>query len=216
MVNKVLNYSNAFIFTAVLSLALIFGSDHDIKAQDRTVIQFSGIVIDTDSIGIPGVHLYVPGTGRGTTTNYIGFFSMPTLAGDTIVVSAIGFKKKRIVIPADVEDNYTVRIQMNEDVTQLPEVTVFPLPTEELFKEAVLALNLPEERNNIDYRELYGDKAMEQMLRNTPYDGTLNYRYMQNIQYERMHQRYGSWSNPLLNPFNWAKFIKSLKKDDDD
>ncbi|NMM48761.1 carboxypeptidase-like regulatory domain-containing protein [Marinigracilibium pacificum] len=211
-----MKFYNAFITTIFLTVALFLGSTEESSAQDRSVIQFSGIIIDTDSIGIPGVHLYVPGTGRGTSTNYIGFFSMPTLAGDTIVVSAVGFEKKRIVIPINVEENYTVRIQMNQDITQLPEVTVFPLPTEELFKEAVLALNIPEETNTINYRELYGDKAMEQMLRNTPYDGTLNYRYMQNMQYDRMHQRYGSWSNPLLNPFNWAKFIKSLKKDDDD
>ena len=57
------------------------------------VIQFTGVIFANDSASVvPGVHVYVPKGGRGTTTNPYGFFSMPVLEGDSIIVSAIGFE----------------------------------------------------------------------------------------------------------------------------
>ncbi|CAA9281260.1 MAG: hypothetical protein AVDCRST_MAG95-3325, partial [uncultured Adhaeribacter sp.] len=61
-------------------------------AQGRAaVVQFSGIVASGDSLyGVPGVTVYVPKAGRGTATNEYGYFSMPVLAGDSVVVRALG------------------------------------------------------------------------------------------------------------------------------
>ena len=54
----------------------------------RRVIQLSGIVLGEDSVsGLPGVHVYVPKAGRGTSTNVTGFFSMPVLPGDSVVIA---------------------------------------------------------------------------------------------------------------------------------
>ncbi|MDH4058678.1 MAG: carboxypeptidase-like regulatory domain-containing protein, partial [Cyclobacteriaceae bacterium] len=62
--------------------------------SQRRIIQLSGVILGQDGrkevYQLPGVHVYVPKAGRGTTTNSLGFFSMPVLAGDSIIVSSIG------------------------------------------------------------------------------------------------------------------------------
>ena len=60
-------------------------------------------------------------------------------------------------------------------------------------------------------REIDG-AALAMMLRNTPYDASLNARYYFDQQYYYMQDSYGPRSNPFLNPFNWSRFIKSLNK----
>lgn len=196
----------------VLFQVLIFGS---ISAQDkeRDVIQFSGVVTNQDTVsGIMGVHIYVPKGGRGTTTNYYGYFSFPVLEGDSVVISAVGFQKYHVIIPEIDEDSYTMIIPMVEDTTYLPELEIMPFPTEEMFKEAVLAYRLPnqDDLNNMD-RNLDPMTLME-MARVTPMDGSLNHKYFTQQQAVYLHDAYGPRYNPLLNPFAWAEFFKSLKK----
>ena len=184
----------------------------DVNAQgDKKIVQLTGIIVDEDSVGLAGAHIYVPGAGRGTSTNVYGYFSLPVLAYDSVLITYIGYEKQYYVVPDDQGENITIVIKLTPDPTQLDPIVVFPFPTEEMFKEAVLALQLPEERE-YNLRDLYGDEAMAQMLRNTPYDGAMNFRYYQDLQFDATHSRYGYVQNPLLNPFNWAKFIQDLKK----
>lgn len=79
-------------------LILLFGYFFSFAQEEENdaekVIQFTGVVLDTDSSAIPGVHIYTPVFGRGTSTNQYGFFSMPALEGDSLVISAVGFKKQ--------------------------------------------------------------------------------------------------------------------------
>jgi hypothetical protein len=78
----------------VLCLALYSLTYGQIRGITPKVIQFTGVIFANDSASIvPGVHVYVPHGGRGTTTNPYGFFSMPVLVGDSILFSAVGFVK---------------------------------------------------------------------------------------------------------------------------
>ena len=68
------------------------------RKQKKRVIQLSGVVLEEDSVSgvpVPGVHIYVPKAGRGTTTNGMGFFSMPVLEGDEIIISAVGYRSSK-------------------------------------------------------------------------------------------------------------------------
>ncbi|NJO01664.1 MAG: carboxypeptidase-like regulatory domain-containing protein [Bacteroidia bacterium] len=57
-------------------------------------IYFSGFIVEAENAEpMPGVHLYIPKAGRGSTTNLDGFFALPTFPGDSIVISYIGYKK---------------------------------------------------------------------------------------------------------------------------
>jgi len=179
----------------------------------RPIIQFSGIIIGEDSTsGVPGVYVFVPKAGRGTTSNFYGYFTMPALAGDSVIISAVGYRKQHFIVPDIKEESFTVIIELLSDTTYLPVVEIFPYPTEELFKEAILALQLPSEYGNM--AESMNADVMALMLKNMPMDGTMNHQfYMQQQQYYT-NSRYGYQPNQLLNPFAWAQFIKSIKRGD--
>lgn len=176
----------------------------------RHIIQLSGIVLGEDSTsGLPGVHVYVPKAGRGTSTNPTGFFSMPVLPGDSLVISAVGYIRQHYIVPNLPEDFLTIVVEMSTDNTFLREVTILPFPTEEVFKQAVLALNVPMD-NGIDRRNLNAE-LMALMMRTTPMDGNLNYRYYMEQYNSSIYNKQMGITNPFLNPFNWARFFRDLK-----
>lgn len=193
---------------------LISALDCAYAQEDKSkVVQFSGVVTTQDTVsGIMGAHIYVPKRGRGTTTNYYGYFSFPVLEGDSLVISVVGFHKKHVVIPSIDGDSYTQIISMQEDTTYLPELEISPYPTEEMFKEAVLAYRLPNQGdlNNMDSN--LDALTLAEMARAMPMDGSMNHRYFTQQQAEYLFDANGPRYNPLLNPFAWAEFIKSLKK----
>jgi hypothetical protein len=107
------------------------------------IIQFSGIIVGgDDSEPVAGAHIYVPKAGRGTSTNTYGFFSMPVMIGDSLVISAVGYKKQYYIIPKKLDQGYSVVIELLTDTTMLPIVEVYPYPTEELFKEAFFSTTI--------------------------------------------------------------------------
>lgn len=181
------------------------------QGNRRHIIQLSGIVLgEEDTVrGLPGVHVYVPKAGRGTSTNFTGFFSMPVLPGDSIVISAVGYVRQHYIVPQVPEDFLTIVIEMSTDNTFLREVTILPFPTEEVFKQAVLALNVPMD-NGIDRRNLNAE-LMALMMRTTPMDGNLNYRYYMEQYNSAIYNKQMGVTNPFLNPFNWARFFRDLK-----
>lgn len=197
------------LFVALLIAGFLCSYHVQAQTQKR-VIQLSGIVLGSDSGSfIPGVHVYVPKAGRGTTTNNVGFFSMPVLVGDSIVISSVGFHRQHYIVPPSANEYQTIIITMVEDITFLKEVEIVPFPTEEVFKEAVLALNVPTE--NIDEKNMNAE-LLALMLRTTPPDGPQNQRYSLDQWANSQNNKYQPVTNPLLNPFNWVKFFNSLKK----
>ena len=199
-----------------LPLLLLF-SVTALQAQNQQdIIQFSGVIVDEDSTstGLFGVHVYVPKAGRGTVTNQYGYFSMPVLAGDSVLISAVGYQKQSIEIPAEQGDSYTVLIELAPDTTILSTVEIFPYPTEKSFKDAVLALNLPVDDKSQE--DNMGEEVLARMAQTMPMDASQNYKYYMNQQFYELHNAYGQqrFNNPLLNPINWASFIKSLRRGD--
>lgn len=204
-------------FSSLLFFLILLLSASSLQAQQKPpVVQFSGIVLaeeDSSSV-LPGVHVYVPKAGRGTSTNALGFFSLPVLVGDSVVISAVGYQKQYYKIPNDKGDQITVIIEMSEDTTYLPEIAVFPYPTEEMFKRALLAMELPDQENRDFMAENMNAEVLALMLKNTPMDGSENFKVYQQQQFQQMHNRYFMPVNPFFNPLNWANFIKSIKRGD--
>lgn len=193
---------------AAFALLVAFGSLNPAKAQQKRIIQLSGVVIDTVEGPVPGVHIYVPKAGRGTTSNGVGFFSMPVLVGDSIVISSVGYQRRHFIVPENSEEYSTIVIYMVQDVTYLDEVVIVPYPTEEVFKEAVLALNLP--ANKIDEKNLNAE-LLALMLKTTPMNGPQNQKYYLDQWAASQNDRFMPVTNPFLNPFNWVKFFNGLK-----
>ncbi|NNF23020.1 MAG: carboxypeptidase-like regulatory domain-containing protein [Saprospiraceae bacterium] len=179
------------------------------RIETREVVQFSGIVIGENNKQLPGVHIYVPKSGRGTTSNMYGYFSMPLLEGDTVVFSSVGYRKYNLVIPKGM-NRINAEVVLEVDVTYLENVDILPFLSEENFKDAILALELPNEEEVLKNR-LDGE-VIAMMIQSAPYDASLNARYYLNQQMYYQQDKFMPRSNPLLNPFNWSRFIQSLKK----
>ena len=184
------------------------------------VIQFTGLVTSGDSLyGVPGVTVYVPKAGRGTITNDYGYFSMPVLAGDSVVIRAIGYQHLTVKIPKNYnKQSYSVILELKEDITVLPEVRIFPYPTEKDFKQAFLKLKLPERDLTGNNRSL-NEKILAAMFAETPIGVSSNFRNSMDMQQLERDRRNGvapnpRTNNPLLNPFAWGKFIEQIKNGD--
>lgn len=201
------------VFTGILLAVAISSS---VNAQGRSqVIQLSGLVLGEDSTyALPGVNVYVPTAGRGTSTNRYGYFSMPVLPGDSVVFSTVGFKRQYFLVPENRVESMTVIVELLTDTTYLPAITVFPYPSEEVFKEALLALNLPDEDQYANMRGNLADDLLARMVQSMPMDGSMNHRYFMEQQFNQTQYRAGPRPNPLLNPFAWGEFIKSIKRGD--
>ncbi|MEM7548822.1 MAG: carboxypeptidase-like regulatory domain-containing protein [Bacteroidota bacterium] len=200
-----------FLFFSLLVLVenISFGQ------SSRPVIQLSGIIVGEDSTsGVPGVHVYVPRAGRGTSTNIYGYFSMPVLAGDSVVISSVGYVNQHYKVPANQGENITIIVELVTDTTFLNEVQIFPYPTEQLFKQAILAMNLP--INEYEQSPTLGPEVLARMLQNSTFDASTNYKYYTEQQFNRLHLKntYQNAQTALLNPFAWANFIQSIKNGD--
>lgn len=204
-----------FLLTSLVSLGLACVVP-TLAQQQRRIIQLSGVVLGQDGVAdpyqLPGVHVYVPKAGRGTTTNGLGFFSMPVLVGDSIVISSVGYERQFYIVPNHPSEYLTIIIEMVQDVTYLKEIEIMPFPTEEVFKEAILALNIPTDDSKIDRKNL-NQELLTLMMKTTPMDGAMNQRYYLDQWAIAQGQQYSPITNPYLNVFNWAKFFKSLKQD---
>jgi hypothetical protein len=203
------------VLLVVFLISLSLSNEAWSQGDQLPIIQLSGVVLRPDSTGgVPGVHVYVPKAGRGTTTNQFGYFSLPTLSGDSVVISAVGFRKQSYIVPDIEEDAITLLIPLEEDTIMLPEIEIFPYPTEELLKEAILAMRLPNQADYDAINQNLNEQIMAEMFRTMPMDGSMNYKYYLNQRLTYMHDGYGPRYNPLLNPFAWAEFFKSLKRGD--
>lgn len=194
----------------LISLTSLFAQQEESDSSEKNIIQFSGIVVEGDSmLGMPGVHVFVPYTGRGTSTNLVGYFSMPVEAGDSVVLGAIGYKKHHIVIPEDSTDRYSIVIEMNEDTTYLPEVHISSFPSERVFKEAILAMDIPDE--SISMNRNLNDKIMRRLLSSSEMDARMSTSYYMQQQASAIEDRYVITSMELLNPFAWRRFFRDVQ-----
>lgn len=178
------------------------------------MIQLSGIILNSDSTdAVPGVNIYVPKKGRGTSSGRFGYFSMPVLEGDSIVFTFIGLKKQTFKVPDKVEnDRISLILTMEVDEIALAEIEVMPYPTEEEFKKAIIAMNVVDpmsiSRANMSPEMLL--RWAEQM----PASGNENFRYFQEAQMIQNQDLYGPRPLRLLDPFAWSQFIRSIKRGD--
>ena len=196
----------------ILILFFAFGK---LLGQDEGIVQFSGIVVTDDSLrAVPFANVFVKNKNLGTSTDYYGYFSFVAHAGDSIEFSAVGYKKSQFIIPDTLlEDKYTLIHVLHSDTVLLNETVVYPWPTKEQFKQAFLALELPDDeleraRKNLSQEEL------ARRAEDLPVSGVLAFKNQMAIRNDQLY--YAGQAPPLqiLNPFAWAKFIESWKNGD--
>jgi len=132
----------------ILLLPILGLETDSVHAQQGRLIQFSGIVVSTDSAAtpVPFASVYNRNLRLGSVANYQGFFSFAARVGDTIEVTSVGYMKGLTVVP-DIPENqsYTAIIFLQKNVTTLPEARVYPWFSKEQFREAFIHLDVPED-----------------------------------------------------------------------
>ena len=194
---------------AILLLMIVLPEQATAQTKQR-VVQLSGFVAVGDSLyGVAGVSIYVPGTSRGTQSNEFGFFSVPVVAGDSVLFNALGYKRQYLIIPKTYSsDSYSIIMQMQEDPTELPTVDVFPWPTERDFKEAVAKVKLPDEGRAMAMRNLDPER-LEELFKTTPMDGGANFRFWQQQQLQQQQNRV---MYPTISPFAIPALLNAIFK----
>ena len=202
------------IFSSSLLFLFCFYAQAQNENQ-RTVIQFTGVVFGHDSsFVVPEAHVYIPKSGRGTTSNPYGFFSLPVLEGDSVIFSAVGYKRSYYIIPKYTKNSGSLKmlVTLEDDIRFLKEVEIRPYPTEAMFKEALITMELPYKREYANIHEWMNSEIMRKGYYQLPMSADANHQYFVKQQFRSYINRYSPPQNQLLNPFAWSQFIRSLKK----
>ncbi len=225
---KPLKYKNYLILNTLRYFPLLviaFLSVLSANAQKNDVVQFSGIIItEVNNSPVPYASIKIKSTYRGTIANTDGFFSLAIKKTDTVICSAVGFKRKLIVLPDNIEGkSFTTLIEMKADTLTYDETVIYPWPSPAKFNDAFLALDLKKDLYDRAMDNLSDDKMIRLSL-NMGMDGRENQNYYMN-QMARAGGYLGGQTNyaqfpgmgipiplSLLDPMAWYKFIKMLKK----
>lgn len=133
------------------------------QEKQEVWIDLRGQVSGPDGRSIPFAHILNISEKRGCAANHLGAFRMFVDTGDTLKISAVGFRAGRLVIPDSLQAGiYPVRITLLNDTVMLSEAIIRPWPQDwNAFKQAFATLELPEETKAIHISE----DALKQAIR---------------------------------------------------
>jgi hypothetical protein len=196
----------------LLTLAILSFSFSFSQNAKRDPIQFSGVIVDGDSLApIPFTTIIVRGSNRGTIADYYGYFSFVAQKGDTIDFSAVGYKSVYFVIPDSlVENRYSLIQMLFTDTILLRETVIYPWPTKEQFRDAFLNLNLTDD----DFQRAMKNLALADMrekANNLSNDGYSSYKYTMSQYQTKLYNAGQAPTISLLNPVAWAKFVQAWR-----
>ncbi len=207
--------STVFIFTYCFTSAQKSNVTWQDKGSKTRVIQFSGIIVDADSLRpVPYASIIIKNSNRGTISDYFGYFSFVAQELDTILFSAISFNGAQFIIPDTLTTNRYSLIQvLRSDTVFLKTVNIMPWPSKKDFESAFMKLELPED----DFMRADKNMAradMKELMTGMAMDASLNYKITQQQYQSKLYYAGQYPPNNLLNPIAWAKFIQAWKKGD--
>jgi hypothetical protein len=198
---------------------LVFGAIIGAEAQPlrEDLIQFSGIVLDGSDenlIPIPYTNILVKGEGRGTYSDFNGFFSIVVRKGDLVEFSAIGYKSYDLTIPDSLTDNrYSIVQLLTRDTVNLPTAVIFPWPSREHFRLEFLAMDVNSELQAKAAKNLTADN-LERLRSSLPYDGRENAGYYMRQQASSYYYIGQTPPMNIFNPIAWKQFFDAWKRGD--
>jgi len=188
------------------------------QVSDKKLVQFSGIIMNRDSNTVVPYVTITNVTGRDQffSANYKGYFSFVANEGDTLVFTAVGYKREGVVIPTNLSDNkYTILMKMQQDVINLPMVRVYPWASTDEFKKEFMTLKFADDDLEIAKKNV-SRESLSAMMASLPRDGA----EMQSFNFQNNHNRLVNrninqrLANPLLNPFAWGALIQQIMQGD--
>ena len=185
-----------------------------IRAQEKSrLIQVNGFVTDNEKNPVPRASIISHRIRRGTISESTGIYSLISVSGDTVSVSALGYKPVSFFVPADIEGKlYKKDISLISDTISIEGVNVFPWKSYGEFKKDFLANQV---RMSPQIRNMYDNLAsIQATLEATPSYGTTpqaGFRMAMQQVADANYTRGQSPMNNLINPFAWAKFFNGIK-----
>jgi len=182
--------------------------------QNNNVIQLSGVLLSSDTITpVPFANVIIKSTGRGTMTDYFGFFSIVVKKKDEIVFSAMGFKNSTYIIPDTLSlSRYSLIQILTVDTICLKEAVIYPWPTYEQFKKAFVKMTIPDDNYEKAVKNFVMIVNMKNKWEDYPMDANMNYNNFVNQKISKLYYAGQLPPNNLLNPFAWAAFIKAWQE----
>ena len=110
---------NSITFLILLTLTL------PSKAQELFQKELEGRVYSKDG-DVAVTHVLNMTTGKAAITDINGFFSIMANMNDTLVFSAVQYKKKEMVITSEMLESKLLLVPLEENLTELEEVVVMP------------------------------------------------------------------------------------------
>jgi hypothetical protein len=205
------------LFLVVFSMQVEGQRKKDLeKLEDNGLVQFSGIVRDLEHRPLPYVNIIILNDRRGTTTDNRGMFSFVVRPNDTILFSHMGHKSTMHVIPDSIGgQQYPADIFMVNDTFQLAEVRIYPWKTYQEFKEAFLALDLPDDDEQRAYHNIELIKTQIRVNRDGAVPNpSIAYREVMRQQYNQLYSAGQTPYYTIFDPMRWAKFFEALKRGD--
>ena len=188
-----------------------------IQERQDTVkyIQFSGFVIDSDSlIPVPYAGVYNTTKKSGRLADLYGYFSIVASPGDRIRFTSVTYKDSYLNIPDTItNDKYTMYFMMETDTFLLQPVYIYPWPSKEEFAQAFLEFDIPDDDLERAKKNLEQADMRDRML-GTPGDGGVNFKWAMAQHQQKLY--YSGQAPPisLMNPIAWSKFIQAWKNGD--
>lgn len=218
---KITYYITVFIILFCLMSTKVYSQTNPAKSTQTVItkksvnnlIQFSGVVLDKDSLTpVPLVAIIVSGTNHGTKTDFYGFFNLIVNPGDELEFISIQYKNAYYKVPDTLNNRYYSAIQiLVKDTVKLPAIEVYPWPSKDEFKKAFLTLNLNDTDLDRADKNLQRD-ALTYLERNQTASASENYRYVMQAYYTKVYSAGQQPSISLLNPIAWAQFIDAWRK----
>ncbi|MFM8595570.1 MAG: hypothetical protein ACKOBN_00585 [Flavobacteriales bacterium] len=178
------------------------------QAQEKPLIQLSGVVVTEDAFELPYTTVYNKTLHKGLISDAYGFFSIVCNTGDTILFSRKGYSTSPFVVPDSLNENrYSIIHMLTRDTLEIPEIRVYPWPNKEAFAQYFVNMNPYEDDIRRAQRELSGE-SLAFVAARLDADPSLAFGTMTKQQNTKIYTNGQLPQNNLLNPYAWSKLVK--------
>lgn len=201
---------NILLTTLLISFSLVVYAQNG--GGKGELIQFSGVLVSSDSLDqVSYASVVDKASGKGTMSDYYGYFSFVTRPGDTVIFNAFGYKTSSYIVPDSLKEiRYSIIHVMTPDTLLLPEVDIYPWPSREDFARAFVEMNPYDDALRRAQRQLSGE-SLAFIASRVPTDGKLSYNWATEQRQTQIYTQGQAPMNNLLNPAAWGRFIDSWK-----
>jgi hypothetical protein len=202
---------NRIIFISLLALIQL-ASTYGQFGEREKVIQVTGIISDYERHPVQGASVISQKLGRGSISEESGIYNVIALPGDTIWLSALGYRSTQVYVPYILDTKQITKdILLLNDTINIKDVIILPWKTYAQFKRDFLTERKPIPEIVNMYQNLATIEQTLAITHNYSVTPEAGFRMAMQQNANALYYRGQSPVNNLLNPFAWAKFVNGLK-----